>query len=180
MKYFFLLLIMIITHSSDAITLKKGDNLRTEFKKIGSPYYFQAPSFTGFAEGRNMLLIGSKPNPNECDYLFIALKDTTLIGVFKVAEPVSFLFDTEGNAILNASSDFFLLPLWVVKNKTHVDSSDKKIFSLLDKLYEKTLQANDNEPDEETIREYQTYQTNTTLANRHIALLFDTYQNIIS
>jgi hypothetical protein len=180
MKHIFLFLTIILTLSSKAQTLKLGDNLKTEFKKISKPYYFEAPNFTGFAEGRNMLLIGSKPNPNDCDFLFIALKDTTLIGVYKVSEPISFLFDTEGNSILNTTSDFFVLPLWTVKNKTQVSASDKRIITLLDKLYEKTMQANDNELDEKTLNEYQLYQTNTTLANRHIALLFDTYQNIIT
>jgi len=180
MKYIFLLLTIFLTLSSTAQTIKQGDNLKTEFKKISKPYFFEAPSFTGFAEGKKMFLIGSKPKPNDCDFLFIALKDTTLIGVYKVSKPISFLFDTEGNSILNKQSDFFVLPLWTVKNKTKVSSSDKKIISLLDKLYEMTLQANDNELDEKTLNEYQSYQTNTTLANRHIALLFDTYQNIIT
>lgn len=180
MKSIFLLLTVILTLSSSEQTLKEGDNLKTEFKKINNLYFFKAPNFTGFAEGRNMFLIGSKPNPNECDFLFIALNDTTLIGVYKASEPVSFLFDTEGNSILNTTSDFFVLPLWTVKNKTQVSESDKKIISLLDNLYEKTMQANDNELDEKTFNEYQAYQTNTTLANRHIALLFDTYQNIVA
>jgi|SRR5665647_230912 len=47
-------------------------------------------------------------------------------------------------------------------------------------MYEKTLQANDLELDEKTMKEYQQYQTDTTLANRHIALLFDNYQTIIT
>jgi len=180
MKYILSILTIILTLSSNAQTLKQGDNLKAEFKKISIPYYFEAPNFTGFAEGRGILLIGSKPNPNDCDFLFIALKDTTLIGIYKVAKPVSFIFDTEGNSILNTNSDFFVLPSWTVKNKTQVSASDKKIILLLDKLYEKTMQGNDNELDERTLTEYQSYKTNTTLANRHIALLFDTYQNIIT
>lgn len=180
MKYLFILLTLILTTSLNAQTLKQGDNLKDEFNKISKPYYYQAPNFTGFAEGNNMILIGSKPNPKDCDFLFVALKDTTIIGAFKVSAPNSFLFDTEGNSILNSTSDFFILPLWIVKNKTQVSASDKNVISLLDKLYEKTMQANENELDEKTLKEYYSYQTNTTLANRHIALLFDTYQNIIT
>lgn len=180
MKYIIFLLTIILTISVNAQTIKKGDNLKTEFQKIEKPYFFDAPNFTGFAEGQNLYLIGEKENPLDCDFLFIAQKDTTLIGVYKVKKPISFFFDTEGNSILNSSSDFFVLPLWTVKNKTKVSSSDKRIISLFDKLYEKTLQANNNELDEKTIREYQAYQKDTTLANRHIALLFDNYQNIIT
>lgn len=157
---------LILTIASNAQKIKQGDNLKDEFNRINKPYYYNAPSFTEFAEGSNMILIGSKPNPEDCDFLFVALKDTTLIGVFKVSTPNSFLFDTEGNSILNSTSDFFILPLWTVKNKTQVSASDKNVISLLDKLYEKTMQANENELDEKTLKEYYSYQTNTTLANR--------------
>ena len=97
-----------------------------------------------------------------------------------MSRPNFFILDTEGNSILNSTSEFLLLPLWTVKRKTRIIPSDKTILSLLDKMYEKTLQANDLELDERTLKEYQQYQTDTTLANRHIALLFDNYQNIIS
>lgn len=42
------------------------------------------------------------------------------------------------------------------------------------------MQANDNELDENTVSAYQADKTDTTLANRHIALPFDTYQNVIT
>ena len=90
------------------------------------------------------------------------------------------MFDTEGNSILGKSSEYFLLPLWTVKNNTKVASSDRAILSLLDKMYEKTFQANDFELDAATIKEYKQYQSNRALANRHIALLFDNYQTIIT
>lgn len=180
MKHLFSILFITVTLCSNAQTFKQGDNLRTEFNKISKPYYFKAPSFTGWTEGANMLLIGEKPNPNDCEFVFLALHDTTLIGVFKTKAPNVFMFDIEGNSILSNTSEYFLLPLWTVKKNTQVVSSDKTILLLLDKMYEKTLQANDFELDEATMKEYQQYQSNTSLANRHIALLFDNYQTIIS
>jgi tetratricopeptide (TPR) repeat protein len=180
MKYLFTLLAIFSALCSSEQTIKKGDNLQTEYKKISKPYFFNAPNFTGWAEGSNMFFIGTKPNANKCDFLFIALKDTTLIGVFKIGSSNVFLFDTEGNSILSTMSEFFFLPLWTVKKKTKLMSSDKTILSLLDRMYEKTLQANELELDEKTIREYRLYQTDTSLSNRHIALLFDNYQNIIT
>lgn len=180
MKRLLFLLLTTATVYSNAQTLKQGDNLRTEFNKISNPYYFKAPSFTGWTEGANMLLIGDKPNPKECDFVFLALQDTTLIGVFKTKAPNVFMFDTEGNSLLDKPSEYFLLPLWTVKKNSQVVSTDKTILSLLDKMYQKTLQANDFELDEATMKEYQQYQSNTALANRHIALLFDNYQTIIT
>jgi hypothetical protein len=180
MKCFLSLLLITATFASTAQTLKLGDNIRTEFNKISKPYYFKAPSFTVWAEAANMLLIGDKPNLNDCDFLFLTLHDTTLIGVFKTKAPNLFMFDTEGNSILSSTSEYFLLPLWIVKRNTQVVSSDKSILSLFDKMYEKTMQANDYELDKASVKEYQQYQTNTTLKNRHIALLFDNYQTIVT
>ncbi len=180
MKYLIATLTIFGAFICNGQVLKQGDNLKTEFNKIAKPYYFAAPSFTGWTEGANMLLIGDKSNPNDCDFVFIALHDTTLIGVFATKAPNVFMFDTEGNSILTGTSEYFLLPSWTVKKNTKVVSSDKAILSLLDKMYEKTLQANDLELDEKTKKEYQQYQTNITLANRHIALLFDNYQRIIA
>ena len=163
-----------------AQTIKSGENLKTEFKKITKPYYFAAPRFTSWTEGADMILISNKPNPNDCDFVFIALHDTTLIGVFTTKEPNTFLIDIDGNSILGKPSEFFLLPLWTVKNKNKIASSDKTVLSLLDKFYEITMQANDGQLDEITMRKYQQFQTDTTLANRHIALLFDNYQSLIT
>jgi len=180
MKNILLLLTIFATLTSNAQNIKQGDNLKAEFKKLDKPFYFEAPSFTGWTEGSKMLLIGSNPNLNDCDFLFIALKDTTLIGIFKISKPNVFMFDTEGNSILSKTYDFFFLPIWIVKNKTRIVSSDKIVFKVLDKLYEQTMQANDGQPDETTIRQYQQFKTDTTLANRHLVLLFDTYQTIVT
>ena len=180
MKYLITTLTIFATFICNGQILKQGDNLKTEFKKIAKPFYFAAPSFTGWTEGANMILIGAKPNPNECDFVFIALQDTTLIGIFTTKAPNVFMFDTEGNSILSNTSEFFYLPLWTVKSKTKIVTTDKTILSILDKMYEQTMQANDGQLDEKTIRKYQQFQTDTTLANRHIALLFDTYQTIIT
>jgi len=169
----------MLTLCTHAQTLKQGDHLRTEFNKIGKPYYFKAPNFTAWAEGANMLLIGDKPNLNDCDFVFLALHDTSLVGVFRTKAPNEYLFDTEGNSILGKPSKYFTLPLWVVKKNTKVLSSDKAILTLLDKMYEKTLQADNDQLDEATTKEYQQYRSNTSLLNRHIALLFDNYQTIV-
>ena len=169
-----------VTLSVFGQTVNKGDNLQIAYRKIGKPYFFKAPGFTPWAEGTNMWLIGNKPNQNSCDYLFLALQDTTLIGVFNTKQPNYFLFDTEGNSILNTKSDYFFLPLWTVKRTAKISASDTTILVVLDKLYDATLQADDGQLDETTIRKYRQFQTDKTLPNRHIALLFDDYQTMIT
>jgi len=178
MKYLISVLTILASFICNAQIIKQGDNLKTEFRKITKPYYFTAPNFTDWIEGTNMLLIGDKPNPNDCDFVFIALHDTTPIGVLTTKAPNAFMFDTEGNSILNKASKFFTLPEWTVKTK--ISSTDKTVYNVLDKLYDETMQADNGQPDEKTIRKYQQFKTDTTLANRQIALLFDTYQNIIT
>ncbi len=180
MKKLLLLLAILGTIPTFAQKIKQGDNLKTEFEKMTNRFYFSAPKFTDWLEGANMLLISSKPNPNDCDFVFIALQDSTLIGVFTTKSPNVFMFDTENNSILNITSDLFLLPLWTVKNKAKITSSDKAIIELLDLMYEQTLQANDLNLEEKTIKQYEQYKTDTTLANRHIALLFDNYHTTIT
>lgn len=180
MKYLITILTVFAISLCNAQTIKPGDNLKTEFKKLITAHYLPASGFTAWTEGAKMLLIGDKPDPNDCEFVFMALKDTTLVGIFKSTEPVSFMFDTSGTSILSKPTKFFLLPLWTVKNKTKIVSSDKTVLSLLDKMYEKTLQADELELDEKTMNEYVRYQVDTSLPNRHIVLLFDNYQTIIT
>lgn len=179
MRYIFYFLILA-TLSAGAQNLKQGGSLKAEFEKINNPYFFKAPEFSGWVESRNLILIVDKPNTNDCDFVFLAEQDTTLVGVFTTKEPKRFLLDMEGNSTLSVTSNYFLLPMWTVKRNTKVISSDTTILLLLDKICEKTLQANQLELDEKTIKEYGEYKSNTTLANRHIALLFDNYQTIIN
>jgi hypothetical protein len=157
MKYLISVLTILTSFICNAQTIKQGDNLRTEFKKITKPYYYTGANFTDWIEGANMLLIGDKPNPNDCDFVFIALHDTTLIGVFTTKAPNVFMFDTEGNSILNNTSEVFTLPEWTVKTKTKISSTDKTVYNVLDKLYDETMQADDGQPDEKTIRNYQQF-----------------------
>ena len=72
MKYLITTLTIFVAFICNGQILKQGANLKTEFKKIAKPYYFVAPSFTGWTEGANMLLIGDKQNPTDCDFVFIA------------------------------------------------------------------------------------------------------------
>ncbi len=163
-----------------AQAVKEGDNLAWLYKKAGSYYFHKALVFTPWVEAADMLMIGSKPNPVDCDYLFLALRDSTLIGIYKNTEPASFLFDKDGKSILAKPTDYFVLPTWIVKRKTRIDSTDKKLLVLLNQLYNQTMQADNGSPTEETIKAYQRYITDTTLANRQVALLFDNYQNLIT
>lgn len=164
---------------SFAQTIKIGDNLKQEFKKIDKAYFFDAPPFTEWAEGTGMLLIGDKPTPRDCANLFLALKDTTLIGVFKFTKPYIFLFDTKGESVLTTVSEFFMIPAWVVKRNTKVSAADRTFYTILDQIYEQALQADSGDVEEQTLLAYQQFTSDLTLANRHIAVLFDTYQTIL-
>lgn len=142
MKLRLLLIFLTVSVCSNAQTFQEGTNLQAEYSKISQPYFFEAPCYTSWIEGANLLLIGDRPDQNDCDFVFLALHDTTLIGVYKTQEPHYFIFDTEGNSILGKPTAYFQLPLWTVMKNIHIDSSDMKVLKVLDKFYEMTLQDN--------------------------------------
>lgn len=176
MKPLFYLLLPLLSFTAAAQNLNLGDSLRPVYKNINNPYFVKSPKVTTWAEGSDLLMIGDRSS----DQLFLALSDTTLIGVLNRTEPTSFLFDTDGTSVLSQKTDIFLLPMWVVKNRTKISVSDTTILSVLNETYQVVLQADDLHPHEETIRKLKQFETDTTLANRHIALLFDNYQTIIT
>jgi len=180
MKHLLCFLAMIGTLNANSQDIKQGDNLRIEFNKIDKHYFFKAPNLTNWTEGADMFLIGAKPTAADCNFFFIALKDTTLIGVLTMSKPNAFMFDTEGDCILNDSSEFFILPVWCVKNKTKIVQTDQAVVNMLDKMYDQTMQADNGQLEESVANKYRQFQTDTTLANRQIVLLFDNYQNIIT
>ncbi|MBK7739615.1 MAG: hypothetical protein IPI42_03370 [Saprospiraceae bacterium] len=77
------------------------------------------------------------------------------------------------------SQPYFFVPLWTVMKNIHIDSSDMKVLKVLDKFYEMTLQDNYLDLNAATLKEFNKYQTNTSLANRHIVLLFYNYLSFI-
>jgi tetratricopeptide (TPR) repeat protein len=179
MKTFLLLLSFFWTSCLFGQSIKIGDNLQQEFDKIDTPYFFDAPSFTDWAEGSGMMMIASKPNPNECDYVFLALKDTTLIGAY-IDSQLKILLDTEGNSILSIASDFMIIPEWAIKRHAKIDATDKTIYTILDNMYAQALQADSGDVSEEALLAYSKFASDTTLANRHIAILYENYRTIMS
>jgi hypothetical protein len=179
MKTFLLLLSCFWTSSLFGQSIKIGDNLQQEFDKIDTPYFFDAPSFTDWAEGSGMMMIASKPDPNECGYVFLALKDTTLIGAY-IDSQLKILLDTEGNSILSVASDFLIIPEWAIKRHAKIEATDKTIYTILDNMYAQALQADSGDVSEETMLAYSKFASDTTLANRHIALLYENYRTIMS
>ncbi|MBK7740211.1 MAG: hypothetical protein IPI42_06515 [Saprospiraceae bacterium] len=81
MKLRLLLIFLTVSICSNAQTFQEGTNLQAEYSKISQPYFFEAPCYTSWIEGANLLLIGDRPDQNDCDFVFLALHDTTLIGV---------------------------------------------------------------------------------------------------
>ena len=164
----------------DAQPINKGENVYDAYRKIEHPYFFKMPPATGWAEGADMLFIGRNANPNTDDFLFLALKDTTIIGVYKKTDPLEFLLVGKHDSILDNSSQYFFLPLWVVDLHSKIAPNDSAVLHLLNKAYQSVLQADDGRLDDATVSAFQHYKTDTTLANRQIILLYDNYQLIVS
>lgn len=179
MKTFLLLLNCLWTSLLFGQSIKIGDNMKQEFNKIETLYFFEAPAFTNWAEGEGMMMIASKPDPNDCYYVFLTLKDTTLIGVY-IDSTSKILLDTEGHSVLTVASDFVLIPDWALKRHAKIDATDKTIYRILDSMYMQALQADSGDVKEETRLAYSNFATDTTMANRHIAILFENYRTVMS
>jgi hypothetical protein len=180
MKLLLFTLICLLSFVVPGQSAKRGDNLNTVFDSFQQKYYSAAPKMTPWAEGAGILYISDQPDPATSSSVIIALRDTTLIGVLHLGDSTYFLLDGAGDSVLSVQSEVFFRPGWAVKRSSGISSSDKTILSVLYHLYRQTMQADNSELDPETLQQYQAYQTNTSLANRHIALLFDNYQTIIT
>ncbi len=173
MKYLLTIATIFTVTISLAQSVKEGDNLKEIYKKIANPNFKAAPKVTYWKEGEGIFFIGAEP------FVLIALKDTTLIGLFTRESPSGFLFDTIGNSTLSLSSHVFTFPYWIIKRNAKVSSSDETILKLMEELYSTTLQANDGQPTMEIAQRLNEYRTDTNLYNRHIAFLLDSYQQLI-
>lgn len=180
MRYWLLHILILFSIRANAQKLKPGDNIVLEYKKMSQPHFSDGPKMTEWVEANGLLFIGSKLNLSECDFVFIALPDTTIIGGLNLMPKPVFVFDMDGDSKLDVTTDFFLLPGWAVKRKMRAQPSDKSVLVLLDKVYNQTLQADEGGMDEKTRIGYQQYMTDTTLPNRYIMYLFDCYQTIVN
>lgn len=180
MNYLPVVIMLAATLPLHPQTPKSGDDLKKMYADMPVKFYFPAPAFTPWHEGRNMLMVGEFPSPNLCEFVLLALSDTTLIGAFNTTGNLVFQFDTDGDGLLDQTCEYFLLPLWTVKSHANISQNDHSLLSVLNDVYEQMMQSDEGRPDEHTIAEYHRYQTDTTLANRHIALLFDHYQTLLN
>lgn len=67
-----------------------------------------------------------------------------------------------------------------IKKESKIDGSDKTVYNLLDEFYAKTLQAENDELNAETIEKTQKLASDPATKNLHILMLFLMYQQHIS
>ncbi len=180
MKYRFLVAFAFLACGVRGQPLRVGDDIVAEYKKMVAPHFSSSPQLTNWAEGQSLFSVSAKEDVASIDHVLIALSDTTLIGALRMGEGPLFLFDTDHDSILDITADFFYMPAWVVKRKAKIRPADRKVLTLMDKIYQQNLQADNGEMDERTKTEYRRYMTDTTLANRHIIYMLDLYQTIIT
>ena len=173
MKNLHLLIMFFTITPSFSQEISLGDNLYTDFNKISAPYFFEMSNNTGWIEGEGIFYIGHIPILGHCNVIYMALKDTTLFGLFVKKPQATFMFDSQGDSILDVSPGFFMHPFWVVKNNTKISPDDKKIIEVFNNIYEKTLQSDYFDNADNPFSEFVKYRTDTSLSNRHIAYLFE-------
>ncbi|GAA4462780.1 hypothetical protein GCM10023093_09990 [Nemorincola caseinilytica] len=175
LRYCIAILMMALAIPAAKAQVATGGNIKEVYKKLSPRYYIQAPPLSPWAEGQNMLFVCDKPFPLDCDVVFLALHDTSLVGAYLPADTV-FLFDNDGDGKLGMPIEPFLLPVWAIKRHTVVRPRDTAVLAVLDRMYNNVLQGNETRVDEQLSDQYERYKVDMTMPNRHIILLFDNYQ----
>lgn len=164
--------------ATSAHAQRPGENIYETMTRLNRQRTTEAPPLTDWVDGQQLTFIYDKPNPLQSQAIYLALPDKSLIGTYLPADTV-YLFNLAGDSSLSYATQVFLLPAWVVKRHTIADSNDRAILSLLDAMYQKLLQSNDVQNSDSLAEAFERYKTDTTLRNRHIAVLFYNYQLLI-
>ncbi|HXF49369.1 MAG TPA: hypothetical protein VNL73_08105 [Verrucomicrobiae bacterium] len=154
---------------------KKGDNLYKFVRAADSIAVWYNAKVSDWIEGKGIIL---KHNPDM--ELMATLKEEFYMAHSVAGEPGEYLIDTDGDSILDTQSEVLWLPFWVVKRNSSISASDKSIIVLFDRMYDMGLQSDDGGPlDTNLVHKLRQYRTDFSLPNRHIAYLFDSYDQII-
>ena len=157
-------------------TLKEGDNLREYLHKNLVKYEKEVNPISSWPEGKtkictyNTKVDGTSP-------VVLVINDSFPIGVLQGTSPNAyFLFDFDGDGILETKTNTAALPYWVVKitsiNKTRNDNITK----ILDIIYQGF--QNDNGPIASTISSMQAideYKSDVNFGNRDLVYLIYFY-----
>lgn len=174
-----ILLILCSMNFVNAQTPQRGDNIYNVFSKFDSTHLRTAFKVSNWVEGKIVFAQASGWENSDPEFLFLRSQKLDFFAVQHIKQPEYFLIDTDGDSVLDTQSNDLWLPFWVVKKNSIISKKDKSIIKLLDKTYELTLQADDGAMDESLARKYEQYRTDSSLANRHIAYLFDSYQVLL-
>lgn len=173
----FLLLALTVVHAQAP---QKGDDLAEHFSRFPSAYAFDAPAFSSWAEGKEVILMGIAPDLDNNEFLFMATAERIPFGVFVRAATDYFLLDTDGDRKIDVQSVHMWIPAWTIRRKTQIAATDKTVYNLFDKLYQSMLQADDGAIDGATAAQFERYKTDMKLPNRHLVYLLDSYQELVA
>lgn len=117
--------------------LKIGDNFRQYLKDHPIKYKIQAPTKSDWPERNIFFGVFEKPR-NPKNPAFLLSQGKIPFGVMQGAEGQTyFLYDTDGDSILDFKTEKNLLPPWVIINTVkNKDKSTNNLKEILDLMYE--------------------------------------------
>jgi hypothetical protein len=180
MRFSFIFTFLLIVSAGASQSIEQNDNIYKKFPAGKELYAFSAPEFSPWIDTKNIILFGQKKEWKQNEFLFVATKDSMLTGALHVKDSLYFLIDMDGDSLLETRSDYFFVPVWVIKQHSSFLPGDTTALHLINTIYQKTLQTGQNQLDEKTGKEFTEYRTNQNLPNRHIIYLLDSYQLLVS
>lgn len=130
-----------------------------------------------WSEGKNIKLIPADIKNQRPAFALLTASNGTCFGV--LIGPLLIL-DIDGDSILDIESNQMWMPYWIVKQSAIIDPRDSTVLNWFEEGYEQMLQADVGHLNDDLAKLYSQFRLDTTIANRHLFYLYDSYQTIVS
>jgi hypothetical protein len=177
MKVFITLLFFFTVEATFAqLQLAKGDNIYASFRKLKKTREALMPPLGNWTEESNITAVADSAFQTPSIVYFRSATNKLFAAHNHVAGTVA--IDLDGDSVIDTETSLMWLPAWTFK-KTVAASKDSTAFRLLNKIYETTMQSDQNDYADSAVSNLlNKYRTNISLPDRNIIYLFDSYRRI--
>ncbi len=179
MKALSILLFLFVAEICAAQQLAKGDNIYTSFRQLKQTREAVMPAIGQWYEESNVTAIGEE-SPAGPPMVYFRMPSKKIVAAMDRAKN-TVLIDMDGDSVIDAETDRLIIPAWAIIRPKAKAAKDTTALHIFNHLYQITLQADNNHViDSATINILKRYRADTTMANRHIMYLFDSYQRLVA
>lgn len=173
-----LIAIHLILNGNGQQYLKIGDNIYDYF--FANPIKYNSANYklSNWYEGNVKFYSYTQGDDTTKPHIINSCQGKFLFGVLQGGSPNSYyLFDTDGDKILDYKTDEFLLPPWVIEVNSPNKNSKNNIKPIMDLLYESFNSdlGPSNPKMIAAIQSFTQYEADTSMANRDLVYLLKFY-----